>query len=559
MLLSPAMLPHLNAAFRNGSSRTLDVESEQPPTTSGNVQKRIQCGLISDLSRSGLSTIVNADDITNAADASNSGTVDQTDLIEAITFASLYGFQAVPIRIKILLHRALSTLTKKRAEAIIRRTGWKIDDFERGFIQEDVKTGKPLNNWMCANVQCELQLMDRFTGITSCADLVDPLRRSLVPSFLHSWPSFIGFPPPVLNVSQGSVADMLLRPCSRVSESTSGCEASASDEHISSELIADEVDEIVGKGMVQQLQHQQQQQQQQKKQQHEETTVIDEGVVKFDAAPFIESSDLKAKPITQTPKSSGKRRVQCLKCFKTFCDKGALKIHNSAVHLKEMHKCTVEGCEMMFSSRRSRNRHSANPNPKLHTSATQRQFDSFSGDNSRDSSVPKMDNLLYFAGSSEAGINAHSPLSQNSDISTSTRPKLTPEKNSHFGTRKRKCDRPVKLAVTDEITQQTKVAGAVSVSEYSEASATIPLDLTNGKADSKQLSSTIIVEPTGLPPTLFAPAAAPNSAMLTPITEMVRILQQAHMFNSHRHNGTAGVQGGFSLLQLMHEQANVGK
>ncbi|KAH7694249.1 Zinc fingerC2H2 type family protein [Aphelenchoides avenae] len=52
--------------------------------------------------------------------------------------------------------------------------------------------------------------------------------------------------------------------------------------------------------------------------------------------------------------------------MKTFCDKGALKIHNSAVHLKEMHKCTVKGCEMMFSSRRSRNRHSANPNPKLH-------------------------------------------------------------------------------------------------------------------------------------------------------------------------------------------------
>lgn len=66
---------------------------------------------------------------------------------------------------------------------------------------------------MCANVQCELQLMDRFTGITSCADLVDPLRRSLVPSFLHNWPAFVGFPPPMLNVSQGSVADMLLRPC----------------------------------------------------------------------------------------------------------------------------------------------------------------------------------------------------------------------------------------------------------------------------------------------------------------------------------------------------------
>uniref|UniRef100_A0A183CU17 C2H2-type domain-containing protein n=1 Tax=Globodera pallida TaxID=36090 RepID=A0A183CU17_GLOPA len=33
-----------------------------------------------------------------------------------------------------------------------------------------------------------------------------------------------------------------------------------------------------------------------------------------------------------------KKRVQCGKCGKSFCDKGALKIHNSAVHLREMHK-----------------------------------------------------------------------------------------------------------------------------------------------------------------------------------------------------------------------------
>ncbi|ESO03818.1 hypothetical protein HELRODRAFT_173520 [Helobdella robusta] len=65
--------------------------------------------------------------------------------------------------------------------------------------------------------------------------------------------------------------------------------------------------------------------------------------------------------------SSGKKRVLCTACQKTFCDKGALKIHYSAVHLKEMHRCTIPGCLMTFSSRRSRNRHSANPNPKLHT------------------------------------------------------------------------------------------------------------------------------------------------------------------------------------------------
>ena len=71
---------------------------------------------------------------------------------------------------------------------------------------------------------------------------------------------------------------------------------------------------------------------------------------------------------------SGKKRVLCTACNKTFCDKGALKIHYSAVHLKEMHKCTVEGCNMMFSSRRSRNRHSANPNPKLHMPSNKRKY-----------------------------------------------------------------------------------------------------------------------------------------------------------------------------------------
>ena len=58
--------------------------------------------------------------------------------------------------------------------------------------------------------------------------------------------------------------------------------------------------------------------------------------------------------ISYVSPTTGKKRVQCNVCLKTFCDKGALKIHFSAVHLREMHKCTVDGCNMMFSSRRSR-------------------------------------------------------------------------------------------------------------------------------------------------------------------------------------------------------------
>ncbi|CAI5452204.1 unnamed protein product [Caenorhabditis angaria] len=70
--------------------------------------------------------------------------------------------------------------------------------------------------------------------------------------------------------------------------------------------------------------------------------------------------------IEETSAQKMKRRVKCESCSKSFCDKGALKIHTSAVHLREMHMCTVNGCGKQFSSRRSRNRHSSNTNPKLH-------------------------------------------------------------------------------------------------------------------------------------------------------------------------------------------------
>ncbi|VDO78979.1 unnamed protein product [Onchocerca flexuosa] len=73
------------------------ISSIYPPSIliTGNIQKRTQYGLMSDLSGSGiLNTMVNPGDILNATDTDNNGTMDQTDLIEAITFASLYGFQS---------------------------------------------------------------------------------------------------------------------------------------------------------------------------------------------------------------------------------------------------------------------------------------------------------------------------------------------------------------------------------------------------------------------------------------------------------------------------------
>jgi hypothetical protein len=53
-------------------------------------------------------------------------------------------------------------------------------------------------------------------------------------------------------------------------------------------------------------------------------------------------------------------------CHKTYRDKGTLKTHTIEVHLQEMHKCTIAGCNMAFSSVRLRNRHSANLKLKRH-------------------------------------------------------------------------------------------------------------------------------------------------------------------------------------------------
>ncbi|VDM45938.1 unnamed protein product [Toxocara canis] len=75
------------------------------------------------------------------AGMSESGTEcngNKTDLLEAIVFSSLYGYQAIPIRIKILLHRALSGIDDDKADALIQRAGWTKEDFQRGFIDENM-------------------------------------------------------------------------------------------------------------------------------------------------------------------------------------------------------------------------------------------------------------------------------------------------------------------------------------------------------------------------------------------------------------------------------------
>jgi hypothetical protein len=61
--------------------------------------------------------------------------------------------------------------------------------------------------------------------------------------------------------------------------------------------------------------------------------------------------------------------VDCHICKERFRDNLVLKEHFEKVHPKEMFRCTISGCEKVFSTRKSRNRHSQNDNLHRHLMA----------------------------------------------------------------------------------------------------------------------------------------------------------------------------------------------
>lgn len=69
-------------------------------------------------------------------------------------------------------------------------------------------------------------------------------------------------------------------------------------------------------------------------------------------------------PMPSTDGSGG--TVTCHICQDAFKDNLALKEHQERSHPKETYRCTVSGCDKIFSTRKSRNRHSQNENLHKH-------------------------------------------------------------------------------------------------------------------------------------------------------------------------------------------------
>ncbi|XP_029354926.1 zinc finger protein basonuclin-1 isoform X2 [Echeneis naucrates] len=349
----------------------------------------------------------------------------------------LYGTQAIPIRLKILLDRLFSVLKQEEVIQILNALDWTLQDYIRGYVLQDV-AGKVLDRWVIMTFEEEIATLQQFLRFGETKSIVELMalqdkegQAVLVPSTRTNSDirTFIerNTPRTAANLSTSKV------------DKLSGNSMHHFENFINSmalmlpfQLLGSVPTPFLGSTGTLQQQHQQHQQhsqpcsgseQQSQKHGPPESSLIGPSSVPFtadldqsgdklmdslstttkiEAEDFSTSDNYSDSPSTPcTPSMSSdvtqmspegklrsldrngsgcggisggggsgsslkKGRVFCNACEKTFYDKGTLKIHYNAVHLKIKHKCTIDGCNMVFSSLRSRNRHSANPNPRLH-------------------------------------------------------------------------------------------------------------------------------------------------------------------------------------------------
>jgi hypothetical protein len=80
------------------------------------------------------------------------------------------------------------------------------------------------------------------------------------------------------------------------------------------------------------------------------------------------NSDMDINSMDLGPDPDPNGSVSCHVCAKSYRDNLVLKEHFEKNHPKEMFRCTIQGCDKIFSTRKSRNRHSQNDNLHRHIS-----------------------------------------------------------------------------------------------------------------------------------------------------------------------------------------------
>ncbi|XP_072373601.1 zinc finger protein basonuclin-2 isoform X3 [Scyliorhinus torazame] len=338
----------------------------------------------------------------------------QSNVVFDISSLMLYGTQAVPVRLKILLDRLFSVLKQEEVLQILHGLGWTLRDYVRGYILQDA-VGKVLDRWAIMSREEEIITLQQFLRFgetksivelmaiqekegqavavpTSKADsdirtFIESNNRTRSPSILahlensnpssihhfENIPNSLAFLLPFQYINPVSAPLLGLPPNGVMLEQSLRLREPnlpIQNEHVESSESEVSVspfrsDQGSSRNALSSIINIEPKTEQNRLSPIHSPTAPANHMVKTDHSKIslLSSKIQRMKRIGLTPR---KGRVVCNACGKTFYDKGTLKIHYNAVHLKIKHRCTIEGCNMVFSSLRSRNRHSANPNPRLH-------------------------------------------------------------------------------------------------------------------------------------------------------------------------------------------------
>uniref|UniRef100_A0ABM5FRY8 Zinc finger protein basonuclin-2 isoform X5 n=1 Tax=Pogona vitticeps TaxID=103695 RepID=A0ABM5FRY8_9SAUR len=335
----------------------------------------------------------------------------QSNVVFDISSLMLYGTQAVPVRLKILLDRLFSVLKQEEVLHILHGLGWTLRDYVRGYILQDA-AGKVLDRWAIMSREEEIITLQQFLRFGETKSIVELMAiqekegqavavpssktdsdiRTFIesnnrtrspsllahlensnPSSIHHFeniPNSLAFLLPFQYINPVSAPLLGLPPNGLLLEQPALRlrEPSLSTQNEYNESSESEVSPAPFKN-----------EQASSRNALTSITNVEPKTEPASVSPIQTSTPVNDLSKSEHTKSSfrihrmrrmgsasRKGRVFCNACGKTFYDKGTLKIHYNAVHLKIKHRCTIEGCNMVFSSLRSRNRHSANPNPRLH-------------------------------------------------------------------------------------------------------------------------------------------------------------------------------------------------
>ncbi|XP_067118060.1 zinc finger protein basonuclin-2 [Osmerus mordax] len=269
----------------------------------------------------------------------------------------LFGAQAVPVRMKILLDRLLSVLPQQQVLHTLLPLGWSLRDYIRGYMLQD-STGRVLDRWLMLSQEEEAVILPHFLRFGETRPIVE-LMMQQDSQANHVAPSGVRPAPQTQSNLRAFIENCLRNPpptsrtpgtLSQLQNSGGGSTSLHPLESLTSDL-----------SWLLPLQ-------------------LPSPSLLLDLTPPTRPGRVIRLGGDQNQRVGEVRkgRVSCTACGKSFYDKGTLKIHVSAVHLQVKHGCTVPGCSMLFSSLRSRNRHSANPNPRL-SSQSHKSFGSGGG------------------------------------------------------------------------------------------------------------------------------------------------------------------------------------